>query len=121
MFNCIECEANKKLRKVNGCLSPAKRVVWETDYCFHCHGRDKKCPYCKGVGKIEVYRCPRVLHLDIAYLLPFYYDYKMNSRRVWPNGQGRAFQPVKLQRAFDILDKFYYDYELLKRDNKDGK
>jgi hypothetical protein len=111
MFNCKQCEADEELKVANGCMSPAKDVVWETDRCFFCYGESTECLYCQGTDRIKVYRCPRSMYPSISCLLPYYYDYKANNRAVWPDGRARMGQPVKLQKAFDILDLLFYEYE----------
>jgi len=121
MFNCAECKANKRLKKINGCVKPvSKRVckrnhgidgVWQTDECYVCGGEDEKCRFCKGSNALPVYRCPRALAKEAQTLLPYFRDWRISNHMAWPSGGARLQQPVKLTQAFDMLDNLFVKYE----------
>lgn len=106
IFSCQECAVFPQQKVKYGCMSPTKEPVWYTDECFKCHGTDMECEDCEGSNKMSVFRCPRALAATISRLLPFFFDWRVSNRIVWPNGGPRIKQPVKLSMAFDLLNEF---------------
>lgn len=43
---------------------------------------------------------------SVSDIIPYFIDWRISNRTVWPNGQGRIYQPVKLTEAFDVLDDY---------------
>jgi hypothetical protein len=106
VFDCRECGEKEEKKNQCGCKCEAERMVWETDYCFFCHGIDPNCIYCKGSNHNPVYRCPRALAFEVSWLLPYFIDWRVSNRVVWPDGGSRLYQTVKLAESFDLLDEF---------------
>jgi len=114
VFRCETCDA--RMKRLRGCVKPFKRkTVWTIDECIICGGKDKRCRYCKGKGKISVQRCPRTAKEGYA-LLPYYYAYKNSNGLQYPDGRGRWYQPKKLVEAFDIWSFYFNKFE---KDNVD--
>lgn len=82
-------------------------MVWQFKGCPACGGVESECPECKGSNVVSVRRCPRAMVRDgnVSALLPFFWDYQQD-RRCWPDGRGRMFQPVKLSKAFQLMQKY---------------
>lgn len=109
MFDCRECGDDKERKKAYGCEDDCEKTVWETDHCYVCHGLDKECEHCEGGDHIPVRRCPRSLSYEVSWLLPFFTDWRISNRVVWPDGGPRLSQPLKLSEAFDLLDQLIYE------------
>ena len=60
---------------------------------------------------MPVYRCPHALALETSALLPYFLDWHKSNRVVWPDGQARIYQPVRLSDAFELLDSLIAKYQ----------
>ena len=72
---------------------------------------------------MPVFRCPRALAREVMYILPLFTDWKVSNRVMWPNGQPRLKQPVKLAQAFDLLSELLsrYQHEDMEERVKDAR
>lgn len=104
MYDCRQCDEER--RKAYGCEEESECMVWETDSCFNCRGFDSECKYCEGTDRLQVKRCPRALSGNVIELIPYFTDWRVSNRVVWPNGEPRLHQPCKLAEAFDLLDDY---------------
>ena len=121
VYSCKVCNASPykrerdKIKKRNGCLSPIrdtkKRFIWKTDECYVCGGENKKCKHCRGNNSIPVFRCPRAMAKEVHELLPYFNDWRISKRVMWPNGGTRMSQPLSLAKAFDFMDGLLNKYE----------
>lgn len=109
MFDCRECGEDDERKKALGCKKETEREIWETNHCYVCRGTDPECPHCEGSDHIPVCRCPRALSYEISWLLPYFTDWRVSNRVVWPDGGSRLFEPLKLTEAFDLLDQLVYE------------
>lgn len=106
IYDCRECKYDEKRKEFLGCEKDSENMVWETDCCYYCHGIDNNCEHCDGSNKISVFRCPRAMAIEVMHIIPYFTDWRISNRVVWPNGQSRLYQPHRLTEAFDLLDSF---------------
>lgn len=109
IYDCRECDGNEERKKHYGCKENSENPVWETDICFVCYGTDINCPECQGSNHMPVCRCPRAMAQEVTWLLPYFSDWRVSNRCMWPDGGSRLSQPAKLADAFDLLDQFVYE------------
>lgn len=89
-----------------------EKHVWRIDFCVRCDGKDQFCPVCCGRSITPVKRCPRAMckeHVELQLLVSYFYDYigslKNGGPPLYPTGQYRWYQPVKLVQAFRLLSR----------------
>lgn len=111
VYDCQVCTG-----KAGGCKRP-----WKFDYCSQCEGKDHECDLCGGSGIIKDDRCPRSIGCNDP-LLPYFYEWYAATlhgmgHTAYPDGGPSMEQPVKLKRAFWMLNA-YIGYM---REKKNGK
>lgn len=59
---------------------------------------------------MSVLECPRRCAERVDHLLPYFIDWKISNRVVWPGGVGRLEHSVRLAGAFDFLEPLISKY-----------
>ena len=107
-----------------GCDEPSVTPVFSIG-CGSCHGKDLACPRCKGLGTVEMFRCPSKLledapahtQVQVDLLLRCYLQF--DSRHVLPVDGGLLDQSRTFVAGCDIIDAERGRYESMKEEKRE--